>query len=133
MLTRSKRKGYDMSKDELKVYIINYIKYHTAVSFVDLEELFESVHIEYQGEFTFVLVDNENIVLWHGWSMEVINIVGNLLTTKQLEQERTDVTTYARHGMYLDLPIMTNPFDDSDARWLPVTLKLSDTMNTLLY
>lgn len=28
-----------MSKDELKVYIINYIKYHTAVSFVDLEEL----------------------------------------------------------------------------------------------
>lgn len=122
-----------MSKDELKVYIINYIKYHTAVSFVDLEELFESLHIEYQGEFTFVLVDNENIVLWHGWSMEVINIVGNLLTTKQLEQERTDVTTYARHGMYLDLPIMTNPFDDSDARWLPVTLKLSDTMNTLLY
>lgn len=47
-----------MSKDELKVYIINYIKYHTAVSFVDLEELFESLHIEYQGEFTFVLVDN---------------------------------------------------------------------------
>lgn len=65
--------------------------------------------------------------------MEVINIVGNLLTTKQLELERTDVTTYARHGMYLDLLIMTNPFDDSDARWLPVTLKLSDTMNTLLY
>lgn len=122
-----------MSKDELKVYIINYIKYHTAVSFVDLEELFESLHIEYQGEFTFVLVDNQNIVLWHGWSMEVINIVGNLLTTKQLELERTDVTTYARHGMYLDLLIMTNPFDDSDARWLPVTLKLSDTMNTLLY
>ena len=55
---------YDMSKDELKVYIINYIKYHTAVSFVDLEELFESLHIEYQGEFTFVHVDNENIVLW---------------------------------------------------------------------
>lgn len=122
-----------MSKDELKVYIINYIKYHTHVTFVDLEELFESLHIEYQGEFTFVHVDNENIVLWHGWSMEVINIVGNLLTSEQLELDRTDVTTYASHGMYLDLPIMTNPFDDSDTRWLPVTLKLSDTMNTLLH
>ncbi|KKI62398.1 hypothetical protein UF68_0048 [Staphylococcus warneri] len=65
--------------------------------------------------------------------MEVINIVGNLLTSEQLELERTDVTTYARHGMYLDLPIMTNPFDCSDTRWLPVTLKLSETMNTLLH
>lgn len=122
-----------MTKDELNVYIINFIKYHTLVSFIDLEELFESLHIGYQGDFTFVHVDNENIVLWHGWSMEVINIVGSLLSSKQLELVRTDVTTYVRHGMYLDLPFMTNPFDYSDARWLPVTLKLSETMNTLLH
>ncbi|MEB7812877.1 hypothetical protein AST07_01370 [Staphylococcus saprophyticus] len=122
-----------MSKDELKVYIINYIKYCTRVSFIDLEELFESLHIEYQGEFTFVHVDSKNIVLWHGWSDEVISIVGDLLITKQLELERTDVTTYAKHGMYLDLPLMSNPFDYSDTRWLPVELKLGNTLNALLH
>lgn len=122
-----------MSKDELKVYIINYIKYCTRVSFIDLEELFESLYIEYQDEFTFVHVDNENIVLWHGWSNEMINLIGELLTSEQLELERTDVTTYVRHGMYLDLPVMINQFDYSGTRWLPVQLKLSYTMNTLLH
>ncbi|MGC9604254.1 hypothetical protein ACO2FP_05180 [Staphylococcus warneri] len=95
-----------MTKDELNVYIINFIKYNTLVSFIDLEELFESLHVDYQGEFTLVHFDNENIVLWHGWSMEVIDIVGNLLLSEQLELERTDVTTYVKHGMYLDLSIM---------------------------
>lgn len=122
-----------MSKDELKVYIINYIKYRTSVSFIDLEELFESLYIEYQDEFTFVHLDNENIVLWHGWSNEMIDLIGNLLTSEQLELERTDVTTYVRHGMYLDLPVMINQFDYSGTRWLPVQLKLSKTMNTLLH
>lgn len=122
-----------MSKDELKVYIINYIKYRTSVSFISLEELFESLYIEYQDEFTFVYLDNENIVLWHGWSNEMINLIGNLLTSEQLELERTDVTTYVRHGMYLDLPVMINQFDYSGTRWLPVQLKLSETMNTLLH
>lgn len=122
-----------MSKDELNVYIINYIKYYTSVSFIDLEELLESLHIEYQGEFTFVQVDNENAVLWHGWSNEMIDLIGNLLTSEQLELERTDVTTYVRHGMYLDLPVMINQFDYSGTRWLPVQLKLSKTMNTLLH
>lgn len=122
-----------MCKDELKVYIINYIKYYTNVTFIDLEELFESLHIEYQGELTFVHVDNNNIVLWHGWSNEVISIVGDLLTSEQLELERTDVTTYARYGMYLDLPLMSNPFDYSDIRWLPVELKLGNTLKALLH
>ncbi|MGW7889718.1 hypothetical protein [Staphylococcus xylosus] len=122
-----------MSKDELKVYIINYIKYYNNVTFIDLEELFESLHFEYQGELTFVHVDNNNIVLWHGWSNEVISIVGDLLTSEQLELERTDVTTYARHGMYLDLPLMSNPFDYSDIRWLPVELKLGNTLKALLH
>lgn len=122
-----------MTKDELNVYIINFIKYHTLVSFIDLEELFESLHVDYQGEFTLVHFDNENVVLWHGWSMEVIDIVGNLLLSEQLELERTDVTTYVRHGMYLDLSIMKNPFDYAGTRWLPVTLKLGETMKTLLH
>lgn len=122
-----------MSKDELKVYIINYIKYHTHITFIDLEELFESLHIEYRGEFTFVHVDNVNIVLWHEWSNEMINLIGDLLTSDQLELERTNVTTYVRHGMYLDLPVLINPFGYSGTSWLPVQLKLSETMNTLLH
>ncbi|MGW7973678.1 hypothetical protein ACWEXX_06450 [Staphylococcus xylosus] len=63
----------------------------------------------------------------------MINLIGNLLTSEQLELERTDVTTYVRHGMYLDLPVMINQFDYSGTRWLPVQLKLSETMNTLLH
>lgn len=114
-----------MSVTELHSYIINYVLFHKSVSLIDIEELLDSLAVEYKGSCTLVHPENSNITLWHGWSCEIVNIIKSLIAINCICIELTSAVTYLKHGKYIDLPIMVDENDYKEKRWLPIVLKVN--------
>lgn len=61
---------------------------------------------------------NENIVFWNGWNEQACNLIHELLASKVITLQPTDVLIYYIDGKVLTLPVYKSK--RSYTQWLPV-------------
>lgn len=106
-----------MNLDKIKLDLVKLIKNKKGVSFVEIEIYFDEVGFNYNGEIAMCR-GNENIVFWNGWNEQACNLIHELLASKLITMDHTDVLIYYIDGKVLTLPVYKSK--RSYAQWLPV-------------
>ena len=104
-----------MNLDKIKLDLVKLIKHKKGVSFVEIEIYFDEVGFNYNGD-----IGNENIVVWNAWNEQACNLIHDLLASKVITLQPTDVLIYYIDGKVLTLPVYKSK--RSYAQWLPVEL-----------
>ena len=107
-----------MNLEEIKLGLVRMIKDKGGVSFVEIEEYFDKVGFNYQGEEWITNSNDTNIVFWSGWNEKACKLLISLLKDKLIEMTPTNVFVYLADGKQLTLPIYKD--DKPYEHWLPV-------------
>lgn len=107
-----------MNLEKIKLDLVKMIKDKKYVSFVEIENYFDKVDFDYQGEECIVNSDNKNIVFWSGWNAQATKLLIDLLREKIIKMMPTDILVYLADGKQLTLPIYRD--DKPYEQWLPV-------------
>ena len=106
-----------MNLDKIKLDLVKLIKHKKGVSFVEIEIYFDEVGFNYNGDIA-MCKGNENIVFWNGWNEQACNLIHELLASKVITLQPTDVLIYYIDGKVLTLPVYKSK--RSYTQWLPV-------------
>ena len=106
-----------MNLDKIKLDLVKLIKRKKNVTLVDIENYFNEVGFNYNGDIAMCR-GNENIVFWNGWNEQAFNLIHELLASKVITLQPTDVLIYYIDGKVLTLPVYKSK--RSYAQWLPV-------------
>ncbi len=106
-----------MNIDKIKLDLVKLIKRKKNVTLVDIENYFNEVGFNYNGDIAMCR-GNENIVFWNGWNEQAFNLIHELLASKVITLQPTDVLIYYIDGKVLTLPVYKSK--RSYAQWLPV-------------
>ena len=106
-----------MNLDKIKLDLVKLIKNKKGVSFVEIEIYFDEVGFNYNGDIAMCR-DHENIVFWNGWNEQACNLIHELLASKVITLQPTDVLIYYIDGKVLTLPVYKSK--RSCTQWLPV-------------
>lgn len=107
-----------MSLENIKLNLVKMIKDKGGVSFVEIEEYFDKVGFNYQGEEWITNSNDTNIVFWSGWNEKACKLLISLLKDKLIEMTPTPLWVYLVDGKVLTVPVYekNKPFE----QWLPV-------------
>lgn len=110
----------------LKKDILKFIQGFSSrsISFVQLEEFFDSISYNYKGDYWFKYLD-KNIVIWSDWSLETIDLIRDLLKEWKITLDPCDIFIYVVDGKCLDLPIAKTNRDFKNTHWLPMMISLA--------
>ena len=87
------------------------------MSFVEIEIYFDEMGFDYRGDIAMCR-GHENIVFWNGWNEQACNLIYELLNSKLITIDPTDVLIYFIDGKILTLPVYKGR--KSYVQWLPV-------------
>lgn len=106
-----------MNINKIKVNLVRFIKREKRVSFVEIENYFDKIGFDYQGDI-LICKEHENIIVWDGWNAQAIGIIYELLDSELITMKPTDELMYYVGGKILTLPVYRGerPFK----QWLPV-------------
>lgn len=98
--------------EELKNLIVKMIEEKGDVSFIDIEEIFETKKIDYTGDYAFACPGEYNhIITWLGWKIEFISLISQMCNEKLIEAEPCSPLVYIMSGKILDLPLIKKAFN----------------------
>ena len=106
-----------MNLDKIKLDLVKLIKHKKGVSFVEIEIYFDEMGFDYRGDIAMCR-GHENIVFWNGWNEQACNLIYELLNSKLITIDPTDVLIYFIDGKILTLPVYKG--NKSYVQWLPV-------------
>lgn len=106
-----------MNLDKIKLDLVKLIKHKKGVSFVEIEIYFDKDGFNYNGDIAMCR-DHENIVFWNGQNEQAFNLIHELLRSKLITMDHTDVLIYYIDGKVLILPVYKG--NKSYEQWLPV-------------
>lgn len=103
----------------MKKTITEYICKNKAVSYVELERLFEKYGYDYKGEMMSCSDKNDNVVFWTGWNSKAFNLIGELIKENKIHREPCQPFIYLIDGKCLSFPIVKNNTKYKTIHWLP--------------
>jgi len=105
---------------DMKTEVLNYIKKNGDTSYADLEQLFDSLHFDWNGDLAIASAVNNTIFFWYGWNEAAAGITTDLVHDGQLFREATQPLIYLIDGKCLDLPLAKALIKYKKPHWLPV-------------
>ena len=120
-----------MSDGELSNDILELVDCRPGTSFIELENAYRnSAELK---QVTLKLPSNPNIYLWYftGINPRVLSCFLTLLEQQKLFLMECRHMVYVADGKVLNLPLFTPDSPEGISTWLPVTLSLKETSNTL--
>ena len=106
-----------MNLDEIKLDLVKLIKRKKNVTLVDIENYFDKIGFNYNGNYT-ICGYNENIIIWDNWNETASDIIQELLESELIDMKPTDEILYYKRKKILLLPVYKRykPYE----QWLPV-------------
>ena len=112
----------NLSEAEIQDQVLQYVVDKPGASFVNIEELFDSLGYDYKGDqLIYTGERNENVIVWAGWKAEAWDIVNELLKEGKIKPEQVPVWVYFVDGKALSFPIVKGNYKYKKEHWLPVT------------
>lgn len=108
-----------MKREEMKKAVLEYINKNDAVSYVELQWLFEQNGYDYRGDVMTCSDQNEHVVFWSGWNEDTFDMMGELIHEGLVHREPTDTLTYLIDGAMMDFPVVKRNADYKTDHWLP--------------
>lgn len=114
-----------MKIEEVKAKILEYIDRNQEIPIYKLEELFEDIGFEYEGNQMLTSRENEYKVFWRKWNAEACTIICDLALEDKVKFviSRNSVMLYLLDGKCVDLPLAVTDEVETHS-WVPITLKL---------
>jgi hypothetical protein len=111
-------------RSEIEQLIVDYIKEHKAVTFVQLQDDLAK-HLPTKGDRDLNLLPN--CIVWSGLSDELAVPLLTLLHDRVIDLDDVDPLVYFIDGRALDLPLAICPPKNGyrEPRWLPAILRLA--------
>lgn len=113
-----------MEKEKIKRVVLDYINQNDAVSYAELEWLFEQNRYDYKGDLMACSDQNEHVVFWSGWSQEAFDLVGELIGDDLIHRVPADPLVYLIDGKGLRLPVVKRFIPYKTDHWLPVVFRI---------
>lgn len=120
-----------MSDEELSNDILELVDCRPGTSFIEFENTYRNSAELKQA--ILKLPSDPNIYLWHftGINLRVLSCFLTLLEQQKLFLMKCRHMVYLADGKVLNLPLFTPDSPEGISTWLPVTLSLKETSNTL--
>ena len=103
----------------MKKMITEYIRKNKAVSYVELERLFEKSGYEYKGGMMSCSDKNDNVVFWSGWNSQAFNLIGELIKENKIHREPCQPFIYLIDGKAPTYPVVKSNANFKTLHWLP--------------
>lgn len=109
-----------MNNSQMKEILLDYIRKNKAVSYAEIERVFEANGYDYIGNIETVNNKNENVVFWCGWSRQAFEMLNELIRANLIERVPCEPLVYLIDGKSLTYPIMTGRTKSlKKIHWLP--------------
>lgn len=108
-----------MKREEMKKAVLEYINKNDAVSYAELQWLFEQNGYEYRGDVMTCSDQNEHVVFWSGWNEDTFDMIGELIQEGLIHREPTDTLTYLIDGAMMNFPVVKRYTGYKTDHWLP--------------
>ena len=107
-----------MNLEGIKFSLVKMIKDKGGVSFVEIENFFDEIGFDYQGEEQLNSGKNNKIIYWSDWNKQACELITELLKNKQIEMTPTPLWVYLADGKVLTESVYekNKPYE----QWLPV-------------
>lgn len=111
---------------DLENHILELVRRKHDVSFVELEDLFSELKLDYHGNCSILLNEakQSNITIWQGWAPEYTACVIGLLKKEQLVVKPTSPLIYIIDGAVIRQPVAKSMRHYKHPHWLPVVLDI---------
>lgn len=98
------------------------------VTWCDLQQAF-GPYMPAEGEYGLALKSDPKIILWTGLSLELADLISQLLGSRRLYLHPVELETYRAAGRGLKLPVLTEipPERLAKPHWMPVSLRVVPT------
>lgn len=108
--------------------VVNYVRAHPNTSFVELERLFDKNGIDWKGRQAFYPPEHPGVLMWYGWSVDMVGLVADLINDGILELWYCGdfVRNYIVDGKLLRLPLAKSARDYRNPHWMPAVIVLGD-------
>ena len=101
--------------------LLDYIETHDDVSFVEATRVLGE-HLDTTGTLGLHVPGFDNVLLWDGLSREAVDVLKELMESKQAHWRHTGALVYWVDGEILDYPIAKSLRPYKSPRWLPGVL-----------
>lgn len=108
-----------MKREEMKAAVLEYINRNDAVSYAELQWLFEQNGYDYKGDVMACSDQNEHVVFWSGWNKDTFDMMGELIHEGLIHREPISTLTYLIDGAAMNFPIVKRNTDYKTDHWLP--------------
>ncbi len=108
-----------MEREEMKATALEYINRNDAVSYAELQWLFEQKGYDYRGDLMACSDQNEHVVFWSGWNKDTFDMMGELIHEGLVHREPTSALTYLIDGASMCFPVVKQKVDYKTDHWLP--------------
>ncbi len=105
---------------KIKEEVYKFIKEHEGTSYVELEELFNRLGFNWQGNLEICSDVNDNVVFWAGWNKEAIELINDLQRESLIEKVPGHYVMYILDGKTMNLPLVRGYKEYKTPHWLPV-------------
>ncbi|MBQ5988923.1 MAG: hypothetical protein IJL67_05465 [Oscillospiraceae bacterium] len=109
-----------MDNNTMADIILNYVKKHSGVSFVEVENLFIKHGFDFRGEH-ILGTPIPNTVLWINWNIDAIRVMTRVIQMGA-EFNCTSPLVYYHDGIAPALPIARTAQGYNELHWLPVVI-----------
>ena len=111
---------FDCTTPTMQALILDYLRTHTGVTFIDLEDDVP----EFSGELTLTACSNRRAILWRGLSRSAIHALRQLERQGRIQFRETSFHRYQDKGKRLLLPLARG--HSSATHWNPVFVELKN-------
>ena len=109
-----------MNDSQMKEILLDYIRKNKAVSYVEIEGVFEAYGYDYMGNIEAMSKETENIVFWSGWNKQAFELIHELMKFRQIERVPCEPLVYLIDGKSLTYPVVTSKIKSlKKIHWLP--------------
>lgn len=105
-----------------KKIILDYINNNDSLTFAGIEKLLDKHNIDYKGDYLYALnEDYKDIILWTGWSREVIELIESIWRKEELiDASPCHRIFYMADGAFINFPMAEKITHYAEPHWLPV-------------
>lgn len=116
------------NQKQLKTKLLSYISTHSGTSFAELNQVLDSLNVDYRGDLALSFPKNPNLVLWTGLNEDAATLYNEVVS--ECEMLICNPYYYMVDGEILNLPIAKTAdvghYKYSKDHWLPIVLNLKD-------
>lgn len=113
-----------MNNEQLEKRIYDYIKANAGTSFVEIEDEFQRLGYDWQGDKDIRSGEFENMIFWLGWNAETVAAMIKVLMRSDIKIEAVSSFIYVIDGNMLEMPLAKRQQDYKEPHWAPVVLSV---------